>query len=84
MLETKSQEKPKPVCPKCKKELTYLRNSTSCLVASEFSLNGVGEPFYYHMDYRNTLEDGDYNCPNCGDCLAENEQEATEVLRGGK
>jgi len=84
MTETQTQEKPKPVCPECKEELTYLHNRTSCPVLYEFSLNERGGVRYSEADYGEFLDGGDYQCPHCYEVLAENEEEAIEILKGSK
>ena len=69
-----------PKCPKCGKEIDYLRE----FMSEEFKLT-VDENGYVHYDLvdASVLNRGDeYKCPECGEVLFTDEEEAVKFLKG--
>ena len=74
-----------PKCPKCGKEIDFLKNYVSGITEEyNLSLDRNGEPDY---EYANTLTwagDGEYRCPRCDEALFKDEEEAVKFLKGGE
>lgn len=67
----------KPICPHCKKEIHILKNLQSVYV--EWDMDDKGE--YDNMLIGESIGDlNDWNCPECGFTIAEEEQEAIDFL----
>jgi uncharacterized C2H2 Zn-finger protein len=70
-----------PKCPKCKKEISFLKNCTSDITEEyKFSVSGKGFPEYEFID---SVRDGrdEFKCPECGATLFDNEDEAIRFLQ---
>lgn len=67
-------------CPKCKKEIDYLRLYVPCEQRYDFGRDG-------NPEYRDTFvtPDGEetFDCPECGVVLFTDEDKALTFLKGG-
>jgi transcription initiation factor IIE alpha subunit len=73
-----------PKCPKCGKEIDFLKNyESNATLEYNLSLDIEGEPQYEYVD---TLFAGDsvFACPECGEDLFSNEEDAVAFLQGKK
>jgi predicted RNA-binding Zn-ribbon protein involved in translation (DUF1610 family) len=74
-----------PKCPKCGKEIDFLKNYVSNTTEEfNFSLNDKGEPVYEYVDALTYGSNSVYACPECGEDLFTNEEDAIEFLKGKK
>jgi DNA-directed RNA polymerase subunit RPC12/RpoP len=75
-----------PKCPKCGKEIDFLENYQYPTVDYyHFYLDSEGNPQYEYMDGFSSKDDeGDYYCPECGEKLFDNEEDAIKFLKGGE
>jgi uncharacterized C2H2 Zn-finger protein len=73
-------------CPKCGKEIGFLKNYLYPVVEyHHLSLDGEGKPQYEYMDsFSNEDGEGDYYCPECEEKLFDNEEDAIKFLKGGE
>ena len=62
-------------CPKCGKEITYLKHYQTCEVGWDFD----GED-YNNQDFIDGT-DPEYTCPECDQTLFTNEEDAIEFLK---
>lgn len=69
-----------PKCPKCGKEIDYLKHWQQSSVSYEFTLDDEGYP-NYDRDEIVGGEDSEWDCPECNEELFNNEEEATEFLK---
>lgn len=67
----------KPICPKCKDEIEYLRFYTEHKYFVEKGANGK---FLYQDEGDSDF--GQYECPHCDTELTESEEEAFKILDG--
>ncbi len=70
-------------CPKCKKELTELVNTQSGIGRWNLSLQEDGTTSYEWEDFQACDGDNYWSCPECGEVLFYNEEEAINFLKGG-
>lgn len=69
-----------PICPKCGKEIDYLRSF--CKQSAEYTLQlRNGEPDYEHLSSADFYEDEEFACPECDEILFTDEEEAIEFLK---
>ena len=71
----------KRVCPKCKKEITYLTSTTPGILLHYLSIDTQGDVQFEVGEF----ESGDavvYDCPECGEVLFTNEEEVIAFLKG--
>ena len=70
-------------CPKCGKEIDYLKNYQPATMVYTLTLDRSGNRSYYPGDtFPNNDDDGTYECPECNAELAYNEEDALAFLRG--
>lgn len=74
-----------PKCPKCGKEIDHLVYYAYELQRANLWVFEDGESEYSTWDsLGETKGDPDYECPECGEVLFHNEDEAINFLRGKK
>lgn len=70
-------------CPKCFKEIDCLYNIQSAIVRWDFFLDSKGQADYSHDPYFiDSLGESEYACPECGQTLTYDEDDAIRILRG--
>jgi ribosomal protein S27AE len=69
-------------CPKCGAEINYLICYTINKEEAIFSINKDGELEYEEVEEIGDIPDQRYKCPNCGEDLFLDEEEAEKFLRG--
>ena len=72
-----------PKCPKCGKVINWLINVESGWASYRFD----GNYYSYNYEFEDFEADGSVNyfeCPECGEVIAQTEEEAREFLKGGK
>lgn len=75
--------KPPVPCPKCGEEIDFLYNYTKTKTKSELHLDEDGAPHYEGVaPLLEGEEDGDYECPECNECLTQIQSEAIRILKG--
>jgi len=65
-------------CPECSQDISYLEDHPPVGTIFELSINEEGEPQY---DEVGTGGDDEYKCPECGEVLFTNEEEAIKFLK---
>ena len=70
-----------PKCPKCKKEIDYLKNYQSGENYDEFQLLN-GERDYDNKGFEPDGRVNDYECPECSEIIFIREKEAVKFLKG--
>lgn len=76
-------------CPKCSKEIDHLRNvqsgsnSYDCWAEERTDCDGVAytELDYQHDEFTPDCSVNVWNCPECGEALFDNEDDALEFLK---
>jgi len=74
-----------PICPKCHKEIDYLKNYVSGENSYTFSLSEFDGKTISDYDFGEFQTDGktnDYECPNCSKLLFTDEEKARAFLEG--
>lgn len=71
----------KRICPKCSREIDYLRSDTPRNLIQHLSLDTQGDIQYENVDF-GLDEDSTYYCPECGRFLFSEEEEAIAFLKG--
>jgi len=72
-----------PKCPKCGKEIDYLRDFSPVWQEYKLTIDKNGDADYEFVDNTTSMDFGDiYECPECGEVLFTDEEEAVKFLRG--
>ena len=72
-----------PKCPKCGKEIVYLRDFSPVWQEYRITVDENGDVHYEFIDNSDPMDTGDeYECPECGEVLFTDEEEAVKFLRG--
>jgi len=72
-----------PRCPKCGKEIDYLRDFSPVWQEYKMIIDENGDAHYELIDNEIPMDIGDeYQCPKCEEVLFRDEEEAVRFLRG--
>lgn len=72
-----------PKCPKCGKEIDYLRDFFPIWQEYKMTIDENGNAYYELVDDSLLTNSGDeYKCPKCSAVLFRDEKEAVKFLRG--
>ena len=73
-----------PKCPKCGKEIDYLVDYSPAWQKYEMRIDKNGDAHYEFVDDSLPIDtiDDEYECPECGEVLFTDEEEAVKFLRG--
>ena len=69
-------------CPKCKKEIDFLKNYVSGENYYMVWDNEDGSMRYEEQDFQTDNKVNDYECPHCSETLFTDEQKALKFLQG--
>jgi thiol-disulfide isomerase/thioredoxin len=69
-------------CPKCKAEIDHLINWSKCWVEYIFKVDKDGNYGYEATGDQESDIDNVYSCPECGETLTYDEDEAVRILTG--
>ena len=68
-------------CPKCKEELDSLIVTRAATIVEDFRILGEDEAKYSEENIiRDSYQNAEYSCPNCGETIAEGEEEARKIF----
>ena len=67
-------------CPKCNKEIDWLKNYQSGEMYYMFSDNNPN--YYEEQEFQSDYKVNDYECPMCSETLFTDEDKALKFLRG--
>lgn len=71
------------ICPKCGKEIKYLRYFEQSVKSFYFQLTVDYRPFYERDDDNNVAGgDGNFECPECMETIFHDEDDAVKFLKG--
>lgn len=74
-----------PNCPKCNAEIDHLDQFVPAEAKFKFFLDKKnGEPKAHFLAHTNFEEDGDFECPECGETLTSDEEDALAILKGAQ
>jgi len=73
-----------PKCPKCGKEIDYLRDFSPVWQEYKMIIDENGDAHYEFVDDSLPIDtiDDEYECPECGEVLFTDEEEAVKFLKG--
>ena len=64
-------------CPKCNEEMDSLIVTRPATIVEDFRILGEDEAKYSEENIiRDSYKEAEYSCPNCGETVAEGEEEA--------
>jgi len=70
-------------CPKCGKEIDYLRDFSPMWQEFKMTIDKIGDAHYELVDNSTPMDrDDEYICPECGEVLFTDEEEAVKFLEG--
>jgi len=73
-----------PKCPKCGKEIDYLRDFSPVWCEYNLRIGENGEEYYEFVDDSLPMDNinDEYECPECSEVLFKNHDDAVKFLRG--
>ena len=69
-------------CPKCNKEIDWLKNYQSGEMYYMFSVESNGMGDYDGQEFQPDDKGNDYECPHCAETLFTDEDKALKFLKG--
>jgi hypothetical protein len=69
------------ICPKCKQEISTLMQYAEACVYREVGTSGDGGLISDNWNVDDVAEDGAFCCPECGEELTYDEDEAYELIK---
>lgn len=68
-------------CPKCSEDIDSLIVTRAATIVEDFRILGEDEAKYSEENIiRDSYQEAEYSCPNCGETIAEGEGEARELF----
>jgi len=73
-----------PKCPKCGKEIDYLKDYFPVWQEYNMRINENGEEYYEFVNDSIPMDvmNDEFECPECGEILFKNHDDAVKFLRG--